>query len=253
MHSRFVRFAFGIMTSALMTLPLAAQTVDDVIAKNIAARGGLEKLKAIQTLKINGKMNMGGGMEAPFLMQFKRPDRFRLELTLQGKTMIQAFDGETGWKIIPFMGTTDPEKMTEDEIKETKQQADMDGPLVDYKDKGHTVELVGKEDMEGTEVYKLKVTRKDGEIEYHYLDGESYMELKQAQKTKREGNEIEVETYFGDFKPVEGLMLPHTIENRIKGQSAGGTVTVEKYEINPAEDDALFTMPPKAAAEQPAK
>ncbi|MEW6364469.1 MAG: hypothetical protein AB1714_07505 [Acidobacteriota bacterium] len=229
-----------------------AQTVDELIAKNTEARGGLDKVKAIQSVKISGRSMMGGGMEAPFVLQIKRPGLARLDVTIQGKTLVQAYDGEAGWQIIPFMGSTDPEKMPEEELKQWKEQSDLDGPLVDYKAKGHTVELMGKEDLEGSPAYKLKLTLKDGDMKYVYVDAENYLTLKETTKTKREGTEIEVDSYFGDFKPVEGVMFPHSIDNRVQGNSVGQMV-VDKIEVGAAMDDGIFKMPPKAAPAEPAK
>src|SRR5262245_7764485 len=113
----------------------AAETVDDVIAKNLKARGGLDKLKAIQSMRMTGKMMMGPGMEAAFTIEVKRPKRMRFEVTVQGMTIIQALDGDMGWTVIPFTGKKDPERMSADDLKQAQEQADIDGPLVDYKAK----------------------------------------------------------------------------------------------------------------------
>jgi hypothetical protein len=166
--------------------------------------------------------------------------------------MVQAYDGQTAWMIMPFMGSTDPEKMPEEQAKDFQEQADIDGPLVDYKEKGHTVELSGKEDMEGTDVYKLKVTLKNGDVRYIYLDGENFIELRRAGKYKRQGAEIEADTYFGDYKPVNDLMVPHAIESKVSGQTVS-QITVEKVEMDVAMEDAIFKMPAKSAEKEPAK
>ena len=143
---------------------------------------------------------MGPGMEAPFTMTMQRPDKIRLEFTFQGMTGIQASDGEIAWMVMPFMGKNDPEEMPADMAKQLKEQADIEGPLFGWDDKGHTVELLGVEEMEGTDVYKLKLTRDSGDVRYHYLDSEYYVTVKQEGKTKVQGQEMEIETAIGDYK-----------------------------------------------------
>jgi hypothetical protein len=179
----------------------------------------------------------------------KRPNLLRVDVTFQGKNLAQAYDGQSGWQT-PFMGN-DPQKMTEDDLRDIREQADFDGPLVDYKEKGNTVELIGKEDMEGTDVYKLKVTLKDGNIRYVYLDAENYLELKSSGKMKREGTEYDGETIFSNFQTVDGLVIPFSIEGKINGQT-GQQITIEKVETNVKVDDSMFKMP-AATQSQPAK
>lgn len=218
-------------------------TADEVIAKYVEAIGGREKIDAVKSMKTTGKMVMGGGtMEAPMTMEAKRPNKVRMEFTFQGMTMTQAYDGKTGWFIMPFMGKTDPEKMPPDQVKLIEDQADMDGPLVDYKKKGHQVELIGKEEEEGSEVYKLKVTKKSGDIEYHFLDAEYFLPIKVKGKLKLQGTEIEFETVLGDYKEVNGLLVPHSTEQRM-GPMGSSTVSFEKVEINVKLADDRFTMP----------
>jgi len=135
-------------------LPVAAEaTLDEIIATNIESRGGLEALKNIESLRIEGRMAMGPGMEAPITLEMQRPNSMRMEFVVQGMTGIQAYDGETGWQIMPFTGSSDPEKVSGDELEQMIDTADMDGPLVDYEQKGHTVELLGTADVDGTEAY----------------------------------------------------------------------------------------------------
>jgi outer membrane lipoprotein-sorting protein len=141
----------------------SAQTADELIEKNIQAHGGLDKIKGVQSMRMTGKI-VGGGMEMPMLMEFKRPTSMRMEFTVQGMTGIQGYDGTTGWAVMPFVGKTEPEKMSPEDLKEMENQADIDGPLVDYKAKGHQVEYLGKADVEGTPVHKLKVTKKNGDV-----------------------------------------------------------------------------------------
>ena len=244
----------ALLVLALPVVPAAAQTVDEIIAKNIEARGGLEKMKAVQSIRLTGKMMMGPGMEAPMTLEIKRPKNLRMEFTFQGMTGVQAYDGKSGWSISPFQGKKDPEPMSSDDTKEAEEEADIDGPLVDYKTKGHTVELVGKEKIEGSDAYKLKVTLKGGTVRYQYIDADSFLEIKTESKRTVRGSEMEFESTIGDYKEVGGLMIPHSIQSSAKGRPEKQNIVVEKVELNPKLDDARFKMPeaPKAAATAPA-
>ncbi|MCS6805307.1 MAG: hypothetical protein NZ823_09235 [Blastocatellia bacterium] len=230
------------VATLIIVLPASAQSVDQVLAKYYQARGGLEKIKSVKTLRFTAKIS-GGPMEIPVTMEQKRPNSMRMEFTFQGLTGIQAYDGKTGWMIMPFGGKKDPEPMGEDMLKELAKQADIDGPLVDYKEKGHQVELLGKESVEGTEAYKLKLTRRDGDVEYIYLDADSYVEIKSEGKRMIRGSEFEAETIYGDYKQVDGLMIAHSIESGPKGSSQKQKITIEKIEINPPIEDTRFAMP----------
>ena len=132
-----------------------AKTAEDVVARMVAARGGLDKMKAIHSIEMKFKANQQG-LEFPGKMDLERPGKLRLEMTIQGKTMVQAYDGQTAWMIMPFLGSLDPQRMSADEAKEVIEQADMDGPMVDAKAKGNTVELLGQEDVEGSPAWKLR-------------------------------------------------------------------------------------------------
>jgi outer membrane lipoprotein-sorting protein len=234
----------------------ALPSVDEVIAKHVAARGGMDKLKSVQTLRMSGRMTMGPGIEAPVSVEVKRPQHMRMEMQFQGMTAIQAYDGASGWMIMPFGGRTDPQPMSPDDVKDAEDMADMDGVLVDYKAKGHTVELVGKEKVEGTDAYKLKVKLKNGDERYVFLEAESFMEIRNEGKRKIRGSDVEVEANFGDFKEVGGILYPHSIEQAVKGNPQKQSITIEKIDLNPTIDDARFKMPASAApspAPSPAK
>ncbi len=247
--SLFVLAACALLASPVLAAEL---TVDEIIAKNIEAKGGRAALDNVKSLKMSGRMTMGGGMEAPLTVELKRPNKARIEFTFQGMTGIQAYDGETGWFVMPFAGKPDPEKMSEDQLMQMEEQADIDGVLVDYAKKGHTVELAGKEDVDGTPAYKLTVTKKNGQIEHHFVDAEYFLELKVESKRDFQGTEVEMEAVMGDYKEVAGLMMAHSIDQRAKGAPAGQTITIEKIEINAEMPDSRFAMPevePAAATE----
>jgi outer membrane lipoprotein-sorting protein len=225
------------------TVFAGAETLDEVLAKNYEAKGGLDKLKAVNSVKVTGKMEMGGGMEAPFTYYWQRPNKMRNEFTIQGKTGVQAFDGETGWMFMPFMGKTEAEKMPDELSKNMEDEADFEGSLVDWQEKGHQVELIGKESIVGTEADKHKVVRKSGSESIIYLDAEYYLEIKEESKREINGQEIEMETSTGDYKEVGGLMLPHSVTTQAKGAPGGQAITFETIELNIDLDPSIFTMP----------
>lgn len=229
----------------LFCVQASAQTVDELIKKNLDARGGVQKVKAIKSVKVTAKI-IQQGVEIPIVIQQKRPGMVRADVTFQGKSQTMAYDGQSGWKTDPFQGSPDPEKIAGDDLKEAEEQADMDGSLVDYKEKGHKVELVGKEDMEGTPVYNLKLTLKNGDVRNIYLDAENYLELKVSMKRKTPGGEIEVDQYVGNYKPVNGVLYPFSLETKVKGQTAS-QITFEKIELDVPIDDSIFKMPAKPA------
>lgn len=233
----------GVVLCALVALPVSDQTVDDILAKNYQAKGGLDKLRAIQTIRMTGTMTMGPGMEAPFVIEQKRPDRMRMDFTVQGMTGSQAYDGRIGWQVMPFAGRKDPEPLAEDQLKQVQEQADFDGPLVDWKAKGHVVELVGKEKVEGSDAYKLKVTLKNGDVRYVYLDADQYLEIRTEGTTMVRGTAIEAESSIGDYKEVGGIMVPHAIESGQKGSPQKMKMTISKVEFGVPIDDSRFRMP----------
>ncbi len=228
----------------LLCVEASAQTVDELIKKNLDAKGGVQKLKAVKSIKATGKITQQG-LEIPIILQQRRPGMARMDITFQGKSMVQAYDGANGWKIDPFQGSSEPEKLAGDDLKDVQEQSDIDGPLVDYKEKGHTVELIGKEDVEGTPAYKLKLTLKNGDVRNIYLDAENYLELKVSLKRKTPGGEIEVDQFVGNYKPVNGILYAFSIESKVKGQTVN-QITIDKVESDVAIDEALFKMPAKA-------
>src|SRR5215468_708147 len=235
-------FLPGLAACAMTAGGASAQTVDEIISKNIQARGGLEKLKAIRTLRTTVKFS-DGSFRAEFRQENKRPGKVREEFIIQGMAQIQAYDGKTGWQISPFGGRKDPDLMSQDDMKSLIVDGDLDGPLVDYKEKGHITELVGHDSMEGTDCYKIKLSMKNGDIRYYYLDSDSYLELKVEIQTTIRGALQESELYYGDYEQVNGIYYPFAVEQAQKGSSSRAQFTVEKIEQNVDLDDTLFAMP----------
>jgi outer membrane lipoprotein-sorting protein len=240
------KICLAILALAVLVPCLSAQSVDEIIAKNVQARGGADKLKSVQSIKSTATMSLGPGMEAPGVLVQKRPAFARLEFTVQGLTAVQAYDGKNAWQIMPFMGKKDPELMSADEAKETEEMADLDGPLVDYKSKGHQVELLGKEKVEGTDAYKLKATLKNGDVQTIYIDADSFLEIKEETKRTVRGSEQVIESAIGDYKEVNGIIFPFAVESSVKGSQDKQKLTITKIELNVPTDDGIFKMPPAA-------
>ncbi len=240
---------------ALALAPFAqAQTLDEILAKNFTAKGGLPKIRAVQSLRVTAKITLGPGMEAPATIEQKRGDKVRLDITFQGMTLTpMALNGTTGWKLMPIQGNPNPEPLSPEEMKDAIEQADIDGFLVDYKTKGHTVEYLGKEKVEGTEAYKLKVTLRSGDVRTVSIDTDSNLEIKIDAKSLRRGVEVEGNTILGDYKEVEGLVMAHSIDAGQKGNPGRQVITITKVEINPKLDDARFVMPAKKETPAAAK
>ncbi|MGB8358585.1 MAG: outer membrane lipoprotein-sorting protein [Bacteroidales bacterium] len=221
---------------------LPAQSLDDILKEHFAAIGQDSLLK-VNTQKLTGKM-VQGGIEIPFIQMAKRPGKVRVEGTFQDLTFVQTFNGTEGWNLNPFTGVTDPQPMSEDDIKGMRYQADMDGMLWNWKDKGSTLTLEGKEDMEGTSCYKIKLETKEGDTFTYFIDSDSYIMLRTNTKMKVMGNEMETDTYYTNYMMIQGIAIPATIETKIKDQLVA-TLVIDKVELNTDLDDALFEKPSK--------
>lgn len=246
------KYLFGLVALAAFSLSASAQTVDEIIAKHVEALGGMEKMQAQKTRRASGKLSLPGGLEAPITMAQKRPEMFRANITFQGMDVVQAYDGKNGWQIDPTQGKKTAEPLSEDDLKDVQENADFDGPLVNYKEKGNKVELLGKEDVEGTPAYKLKVTLKSGDVKTVFLDSDAYVEIKEVSKRTIRGAEREFENVLGDYKEEGGVMMAHSFEVKPKGAPQSQKLTIDKIEINPEIADSYFQVPPAApaAAEQ---
>jgi len=233
----------GLVWGATAVRAADPKTADEVVARYIKAIGGRKALDAVKTQRRTGKNSMAGGMEMPFVMEFKKPNKFRAEFTMQGMTAIQAFDGTTGWMVIPFQGSDEPQKMPPEQAEEMKDQADMNGPLVDYARKGYKLELEGKDQVDGTDAYKLKLTKKDGTVEYYFLDAEYFLPIKIKGKREVQGTTVEYEATPGDYKKVGDLLLAHSFKQQAIGMPMTATMTFDKIELNVDIPDTQFEMP----------
>ncbi len=249
MHRRTGRLAgIGLWLGAALSL---GETAEELVAKNIQARGGLEKIKSVQSMRMTGTMRLGDE-RLPTTLELKRPGKSRWEFTLDGQTAVQAYDGKTAWMIMPFEGQTEPQIMTDQEAKDIEMQADVDGPLVDAAAKGNTIELVGKETIEGgVEAWHLRVTRKNGEARELYLDAKTYLPILAVTKRTSDGQTVEIRSKIGDYKSVGGVMLPHSFQASASGVPQTQALEFQKIELNVPIDDSRFAMP-KARTEPPA-
>ena len=244
------RLECGVAAIALFTCAGAhAMNADDLIAKNLEARGGQAKVEAIKTLKVDGTLRFTGGfgsIELAFVQYKQAPDSLRTEATVQGLTQIQAWDGKDAWQISPFQGRKDPEHMSADDAKSLADDASISGPLIDYRAKGNQVEYLGTEDVDGTEAHKLKVKLKNGDVEYVYLDPDHFLEIRVVGQREVRGTESIDITDYGDYEQVAGVYFPFSIASHTKGDGGQQQITVEKAEANVPLENALFAFPVSA-------
>ena len=232
----------------------AAQTADEIIAKVLAARGGLDKIRDVQTERITGRISFGPDASGPFIAEFKRPLKMRMQLTVQNRTLVRVYDGETGWANNPFAGQMLPETMGDEELKAMAEEADFDGPLVDYKEKGNKIELLGKDKFQNKDVWRLKVTTKKGDVRQYLYDSGSFLLLKWEGTRKFGGKEFPMQTYFRDYRDVEGLKFPFQMETGSSAANLSQKISIENIELNPILGDIEFGEPtaPASAPSAPA-
>lgn len=228
-----------LMIIMITTLSLA-QTVDEILEQHFAVIGQ-EKLLATSTMMTKGKI-IQGQFEIPFTSYHKKPMSFRSEAEFQGMKISSGFDGTQGWSINPMMGSTDPQPMTEEQIDRMKIQADYEGLYYNYKEKGYTVELIGKENVDDIETYVLKLTRPSGDVITTYIDAENYVPLKMLTKIKMQGVETEAETIFSNYKPVNDILAAYSVETKMNGQTVMQMV-LEEITYDVEIPDSMFEMP----------
>jgi len=278
-------FAISLAVAGEVSPSRANLTAAEVVDKNVAARGGLQAWRAVQTMSLTGKLTAGGNqrtalpvpmpdrkankrsskmtlpprpseeVQLPFVMELKRSRKMRMELQFNGQTALQVFDGANGWKLRPFLNRREVEPYTTDELKSTSTQAELDGFLVDYAAKGTRIELAGMEKVEDRDAYKLKLTLKNGQAMHVWIDAQTFLEAKiEGQPRRLDGTYHPVEVYYRDYRPVNGLQIPHVLETRVlpvnqpAAASKGAPVQaekimVEKVVVNPKLDESHFSKP----------
>lgn len=228
-------------------------SAQQIVERNIAARGGLAAWRAVQTLTMSGHMDIGGqkSMEVPFRSQMKRPRKLHFELDFQGQKAVQTYDGVRGWKLRPYLGRSDAEPYSPDEQRSAVEMQELDGPLIDYKAKGTQVALEGVEKVEGHDAYKLKLTLKNGSVRHDWIDAKSFLEVKiEGEPRRLDRRQHDVEIYYRDYRSVNGLMIPYVLETAVQGVKGTHKMTIEKVEINSKIGDSAFAKPVLSAAAQ---
>lgn len=236
------RIFFSFLSTFFALTFIAAQDVEEILDTYFETIGQ-EKLLKVNTMEATGKVVMPAmGLEGGFKTFNQKPDKIRVEVDLQGNKIVQAYDGTNAWTINPMSGSSAPIDMTGPEADGMIETADMEGLLWNYEEKGHALELDGTEEVDGTEAYVLKLTKKNGNINYYYIDSENYVILKIKQKVIMNGSELEVEVFMSNYQEVDGYLGAFTTEQRYNGQP-GLTIQLDEIKYDVELDDDLFAKP----------
>lgn len=233
------------------TALLQAQTADELVARNIEAHGGIVKIKAIKTLRMTGAIQIGR-IQAQVTEDAMAPDKLKQAFTLMGMSQIRSYDGASGWQISPFEGRKDPELLGEQAVRGLSEEADFYGPLVDYQAKGNKIEYLGHDTVDGDDAYRLKVTLKNGDIVYYFLDPDTSLEIRRENVQFIQGAVQESFTELGSYKQVAGVYFPFSLESGSK-RNPGETakIAIDKIEANVPMEAAAFKMPEAPKATKP--
>jgi outer membrane lipoprotein-sorting protein len=234
-----------VVVLSLLATAAGAQTVDEVVAKNLQSKGGAEKWKTVTSVKMTGTIQ-AQGQDMPLTVYARRPNNTRQEIQVNGQTLVQAFDGTRAWIINPMLGAKVPQEMPPEISSMMANSSDFEGPLVNYKEKGNTVELIGREKLDAGEAYHLKVTHKGGQAQHYYLDVNSGVELKKTEEVAVGAGGVKqtLETRMSDYRAVDGVQMAHTVNQMIDGKPVA-TISLKSVELNAAVDPSLFSMPAK--------
>lgn len=223
-----------IVALVLLVNALQSQTLDAIVKKHIEATGGKENWSKIKSMRTTCNMKQGGAEIVITICQLDKV-AFRQDIAVAGMNGYNIVTTTEGWNYMPFQGQTKPEPMTSDEIKAAQEDLALQDEFINYKAEGKKLELLGKDDIEGMECFKLKMTNKDGQESTYFIDTESHYVIKKVSKIKANGKEMETTTSFSNFEKLpEGIVYPMAIS------SEWGTVDVVKVEINPTFDKAIF-------------
>src|SRR5271163_3425885 len=233
-RARVLCIAFLALPSFAALTPLvAAPTVDEIVAKVLAARGGADKIKAIHAERVSGKISFGPGFEGPFSVEFVRPLKMHMEINLKGRSVVRVYDGQSaGWVINPFAENKDVQPMDAADLRNIADEADFDGPLLDYQSKGNHLELQGKDEVDGKQAYKLQLTNKNSEVRTYYFDASTFLLIKWEGKLSEDDRAIPVETFFSDYREVHGVKFAFEIDSDSPGSPQQKKITIDKIEID---------------------
>jgi hypothetical protein len=244
------RAVFVLAAVSCLSAFTCSQTAEELVNKNIQAKGGIEKIKSAKTRRMTGRVKNARGRVAVFAQTNARPDLVRQTITMQGMTAIEAYDGSTGWQTNPFRGRKDPELMGEDTLRDLLLASDFDGPLIDYAEKGNKIEYLGHDLVDGDDALRLRVTLKNGDIIYYYLDPDTYLEIRKEIQQFVRGSVRERLVDLGSYKPVNGVMYPFSISEGSRNNPGVQMTTIEKIEVNIAVADSDFALPASLRTEE---
>jgi outer membrane lipoprotein-sorting protein len=248
-----VDIRIGLVTAGLVTAlapaMASAATADDLIARHVQARGGAEALKAINSVRMTGKLRPDGfAGEISYVETISRPGSIRIDSTLQGLTIVQAYDGRTGWQIQPFQGRKDPEKLSDDDLKSLTEEADFEGSLVDYKAKGNAVQYLGEEEIDGAPAYAIRVSLKNGDQQTYYLDPDAMLTIRIETTQVVRGAEQRSVADYGAYEKVAGVYFPYEVASGPKTSTQRQRISYDTVEANVAVDASTFAQPGGAPA-----
>src|SRR5258706_240552 len=237
---------------ALFALAGAARaiTLDEILAKTLAARGGAANVQKLKTLRLTGRVfftgfsrGSGGKVESAWAQIQTRPGKYRSEITRQGLTAVQAWDGKEGWKLAPFGGRREPERASQDDARAFTQDADIEGQLINWREKGSKVDYLGIEDVDGTPAHKLRATLKGGDVQYVFLDPDAFLEIRITTERHARGTEQVIESDLGAYGLVAGVFIPTSINAGRKGAPRSAQFVVDKAEANVPVEERVFEYP----------
>lgn len=237
-----VRFA-TIAAAVLWAGALRSQTADQIIARHIVARGGAARLAAVRSEHLEGHVSFGSTASGVDTVDLARPQRIRTIVVLNGKTIVQAYDGHVAWTVNPFAGIDTPQVMAPDLAKNVIAGADMDGPLVNAPAKGNRIALAGLDTADGRPAYKLVVTEPDGLVDTYFIDSATALQTKWQGRRMVDGKPVVFESMFRDYRRVAGVMLAYRIDSYTLGQPGAQHLTFDRIEVNAPEPDDRFTIP----------
>lgn len=205
-------------------------------------------MNGVEVLVLEGT-SIGSGVEMPVKLTFKRPDKLRIDVEFQGQFINQAYNGEKGWAINPFSGTTDPIEMAGPQLAAFEAISDMDGPLYNWKEKGFEVTLKGEEEVEGTTTWQIEAKINDEITIDYFLDKENYVIILEKFKIKIQDQLIEQDNFYSNYNEVNGMIMAYERIQKMNGQIASQT-TIENIEFNTDVSDSYFDMPEKKVEEE---
>lgn len=237
------RFAF--LAAAILAANFSsAESLEEIVEKAVRAGGGRERIKAVRAERMTGRFRSATGVESPLSVDLQRSDRIRTEIHFPEGTFIQAFDGKSGWLQSPWGASREPTLLPAREAHELAESADLDGPLVDWKQRGLALTLLGREKVEGRDVFRILVTLPDGAVRRLALDASSYLKFEWEGELDKGGTKTTFVSLFDDYRAVAGLRLPFRIRSSVRGSAASTTIMFDKVEVDPEIDPSRFSLAP---------